>query len=113
MFNISKYLFFFLFFRPNATKPKNTFDWTFSTDYKGTLSDNIIIEPTDETIDFDLLKRKEQIIFYHDLTLFEDELHDHGISKLSVKIVSNYIVVYNTTFPHNYLFIYFIYPFLV
>lgn len=72
--------------RPNATKPKNTFDWTFSTDYKGTLSDNIIIEPTDETIDFDLLKRKEQIIFYHDLTLFEDELHDHGISKLSVKI---------------------------
>ncbi|CAH2092112.1 unnamed protein product [Euphydryas editha] len=72
--------------RPNATKPKNTFDWTFSTDYKGTLSDNIVIEATDETINFDLLKRKEQIIFYHDLTLFEDELHDHGISKLSVKI---------------------------
>nr|XP_026491671.1 TIP41-like protein [Vanessa tameamea] len=72
--------------RPDAAKPKKTFDWTFSTDYKGTLSENITIEPTDETINFDLLKRKDQILFYHDLTLFEDELHDHGISKLSVKI---------------------------
>ncbi|CAH0721608.1 unnamed protein product, partial [Brenthis ino] len=72
--------------RPDAEKPKRTFDWTFSTDYKGTLSSDILVEPTDETINFDLLKRKEQILFYHDLTLFEDELHDHGISKLSVKI---------------------------
>ncbi|XP_028177432.1 TIP41-like protein [Ostrinia furnacalis] len=72
--------------RPDAEKKKKSFDWTFSTDYKGTLSDDIVVEPTDETINFDLLKQKEQILFYHDLTLFEDELHDHGISKLSVKI---------------------------
>ncbi|XP_045763196.1 TIP41-like protein isoform X1 [Maniola jurtina] len=72
--------------RPDAEKPKKPFDWTFSTDYKGTLSNNITVEPTNETIDFDILKRKDQILFYHDLTLFEDELHDHGISKLSVKI---------------------------
>lgn len=72
--------------RPDAEKPKRTFDWTFSTDYRGTLTNNIIVEPTDETINLDILKRKEQILFYHDLTLFEDELHDHGISKLSVKI---------------------------
>ncbi|XP_069355227.1 TIP41-like protein isoform X2 [Maniola hyperantus] len=72
--------------RPDAEKPKKPFDWTFSTDYKGTLSNNITVVPTNETIDFDILKRKDQILFYHDLTLFEDELHDHGISKLSVKI---------------------------
>lgn len=75
-------------FRPNAGKIKKSFDWTFSTDYKGTLTDNIVVEPTDEQINFDILKQKEQILFYHDLTLFEDELHDHGISKMSVKIVS-------------------------
>lgn len=46
------------------------------------------MEPTDDRINFELLKQKDQILFYHDLTLFEDELHDHGISKLSVKIVS-------------------------
>lgn len=73
--------------RPDAEKRKRTFDWTFSTDYKGTLTNNIVVESTDETINYDLLKQKEQILFYHDLTLFEDELHDHGISKLSVKIV--------------------------
>ncbi|XP_063374597.1 TIP41-like protein [Cydia amplana] len=72
--------------RPDATKKKRNFDWTFSTDYKGTLTDNISIEPTDEKINYELLKQKDQILFYHDLTLFEDELHDHGISKLSVKI---------------------------
>ncbi|CAG4941045.1 unnamed protein product [Colias eurytheme] len=72
--------------RPEAEKQKKSFDWTFSTDYKGTLSGNVTVQDTDETINFDLLKRKEQILFYHDLTLFEDELHDHGISKLSVKI---------------------------
>lgn len=75
-------------FRPDATKKKQSFDWTFSTNYQGTLSDNITVEPTEEGINFELLKQKEQILFYHDLTLFEDELHDHGISKLSVKIVS-------------------------
>lgn len=32
---------------------------------------------------------KEQILFYNDLTLFEDELHDNGTSVSSVKIVSN------------------------
>ena len=32
------------------------------------------------------LMRKEEILFYHNLTLFEDELHDHGISLLSVKV---------------------------
>ncbi|KAG6448740.1 hypothetical protein O3G_MSEX005704 [Manduca sexta] len=72
--------------RPESEKLKKAFDWTFSTDYKGTLTDNIVVEETHEVIDFEILKQRDQILFYHDLTLFEDELHDHGVSKLSVKI---------------------------
>lgn len=63
------------------------FDWTFSTDYQGTLNDKLIIESTDLKIDKFKLMVKEQILFYEDLTLFEDELHDNGTSVLSVKIV--------------------------
>lgn len=64
------------------------FDWTFSTDYQGTLNDKFIVEPTDMKIDRFKLMVKEQILFYNDLTLFEDELHDNGTSVCSVKIVS-------------------------
>ncbi|XP_057339900.1 TIP41-like protein [Microplitis mediator] len=61
------------------------FDWTFTTDYMGTSSGFQVTE-TDERIDMEKLKRKDKILFYHDLTLFEDELHDNGIASLSVKI---------------------------
>lgn len=64
------------------------FDWTFSTDYKGSLGDGWVVEPTDLRIDLEKLKQKERILFYHELSLFEDELHDNGIATLSVKIVS-------------------------
>lgn len=62
------------------------FDWTFSTNYQGTLSENIRIEETDLKLDIFKLMQKEKILFYHELTLFEDELHDNGISSCSVKI---------------------------
>lgn len=61
------------------------FDWTFSTDYTGTMS-NFEVEETNERIDMDKLRRRDKIMFYHDLTLFEDELHDNGIAVCSVKI---------------------------
>ncbi|XP_012279673.1 TIP41-like protein [Orussus abietinus] len=61
------------------------FDWTFTTDYMGTAS-GFDIEETGERIDVEKLKRKDKILFYHDLTLFEDELHDNGIAVCSVKI---------------------------
>lgn len=63
------------------------FDWTFTTTYTGTQT-NLKVEETNERIDVDKLKRREKIMFYHDLTLFEDELHDNGIAVCSVKIVS-------------------------
>ena len=62
------------------------FDWTFTTDYMGTMS-NFAVEETDERIDIEKLKRKDKILFYVDLTLFEDELHDNGIAACSIKMV--------------------------
>lgn len=64
------------------------FDWSFSTDYQGTMNDKIRSEDTDAKLDLFKLMQKERILFYTDLTLFEDELHDHGIAVCSVKIVS-------------------------
>ncbi|KAJ8676503.1 hypothetical protein QAD02_012290 [Eretmocerus hayati] len=61
------------------------FDWTFTTDYMGTYS-GFEIEDTEEQINLEKLKQKEKILFYADLTLFEDELHDNGIASLSVKM---------------------------
>lgn len=34
-----------------------------------------------------LARQDEPILFYDDVTLFEDELHDNGVANLSVKIV--------------------------
>lgn len=62
------------------------FDWSFTTEYKGTVNEGILVEQTDQKIDMFKLMKREPILFYHDLTLFEDELHDHGISVLSVKV---------------------------
>ncbi|XP_019546940.3 TIP41-like protein [Aedes albopictus] len=62
------------------------FDWSFTTEYKGTVNEGIAVQVTDQKIDMFKLMKREPILFYHDLTLFEDELHDHGISVLSVKV---------------------------
>ncbi|GLD73082.1 TIP41-like protein isoform X1 [Lates japonicus] len=65
------------------------YDWTYTTDYKGTLiGDNMQIKVTEtaERIDMEKLKAREQIMFFDDVLLFEDELHDHGVSMISVKI---------------------------
>jgi len=66
------------------------FDWTFSTDYKGTLlgtnDTELKVSETTERIDLEKLKVREKIHFYADILLFEDELADNGSSMLSVKI---------------------------
>lgn len=46
------------------------------------------VKKTSERIDIEKLKAREQIMFFDDVLLFEDELHDHGVSMISVKIVS-------------------------
>ncbi|XP_055682236.1 TIP41-like protein [Lutzomyia longipalpis] len=62
------------------------FDWTFSTDYQGSPNEKFKIESTEQKIDITKLMKREQIVFYQDITLFEDELHDNGIAVCSVKI---------------------------
>lgn len=71
----------------DKTKEKlKPFDWSFATDYQGNINDKFEAEATDMKIDKFKLMVKEQILFYEDLTLFEDELHDNGTSVSSVKI---------------------------
>lgn len=75
--------------RPDAERLEKVkpFDWSFTTAYQGTINERIRVEETDARLDIFKLMQKERILFYHDLTLFEDELHDHGIAVCSVKIV--------------------------
>lgn len=74
--------------RPNDTPPTKQFDWTFCTSYEGSVGDDFVVDANTELrIDLTKLMKRERILFYHDLTLYEDELHDNGISVCSVKIV--------------------------
>lgn len=104
------------------------YDWTYTTDYKGTLLGEDLqikviwhikviilhhvlfpkflrkciylpghtksaydtqVSATSDRIDLEKLKAREQIMFFEEVLLFEDELHDHGVSMISVKIVSD------------------------
>ncbi|XP_034539389.1 TIP41-like protein [Notolabrus celidotus] len=65
------------------------YDWTYTTDYRGTLigdGPQMEVAKTSERIDLEKLKAREQIMFFDEVLLFEDELHDHGVSMISVKI---------------------------
>lgn len=63
------------------------FDWSYSTEYKGTLRANSPpFEETTKTIPIELLKRPDPILFFDEVVLYEDELADNGITMLSCKI---------------------------
>lgn len=67
------------------------FDWTYTTDYKGTEkasstnNDKLTLDNNVE-LPIDKLTRQDPIIFFDDMILFEDELADNGISIYNVKI---------------------------
>ena len=70
-------------------KMVHPFDWTFTTPYKGTfIGDELKLNEseTDEKIDIEKLKVQEAILFFDEVCLFEDELSDHGVSSMNVKI---------------------------
>lgn len=77
-----------------ATKP---YDWTYTTTYAGSLDDTgsgnaIEWTPADpanaqHAIPIAELSRPDPILFYAEIPLFEDELHDNGASHLLVRIV--------------------------
>ncbi|KAI1433989.1 TIP41-like family-domain-containing protein [Xylaria sp. CBS 124048] len=81
------------------------FDWSYSTTYKGTVVSKKLgngitdgkheetngggvreFTPTDEPIPIELLKRRDPILFFDNVMLYESELDDNGVSMLSVKL---------------------------
>lgn len=70
------------------------FDWSYSTDYRGTThkasgqEDRDWAETTQEKhpIRTDLLSRPDPILFFDAVDLYEDELADNGIGLLNIKI---------------------------
>lgn len=69
------------------TEVVKPFDWSYSTDYKGTLrSKSPAFEPTTRAIPLELLKRPDPILFFDEVMLYEDEMADNGITMFSCKI---------------------------
>lgn len=69
------------------TEVVKPFDWSYSTDYKGTLQpDSNTFEPSTTPIPLELLKRPDPIIFFDEVMLYEDEMADNGITMYSCKI---------------------------
>nr|CAG4649414.1 EOG090X07SL [Scapholeberis mucronata] len=68
-----------------SQKVSHPFDWTFTTDYRGTIFGDLKISPTDLRIDMEKLKQKEKILFFDEIHLYEDELADHGCASCSIK----------------------------
>lgn len=63
------------------------FDWSYSTDYKGTeQSECLRLEPSNTPIPIELLKRPDPIVFFDEVMLYEDEMADNGITALSCKV---------------------------
>jgi len=75
----------------SATKP---YDWTYTTTYSGHSSPSSTelawqladLENESHTIPMAELTRQDPILFYAEIPLFEDELHDNGSSDLLVRI---------------------------
>ncbi|KAL8686184.1 MAG: hypothetical protein Q9218_007289 [Villophora microphyllina] len=69
------------------TEVVKPFDWSYSTDYKGTeQSKSALLEPSSTPIPLELLKRPDPIIFFDEVMLYEDEMADNGITFLSCKV---------------------------
>lgn len=79
------------------------YDWSYSTDYAGTEMPGEAPEPqapsttttrtrslevaaVDKSIPLELLRRRDPILFFDEVVLFESELDDNGISVYSVKV---------------------------
>ena len=72
------------------------YDWTYTTTYSGHEIDSASFswrqadpENRSHAIPIAELSRQDPILFYAEIPLFEDELHDNGASHLLVRIVSS------------------------
>ena len=81
------------------TVPTKPYDWTYTTMYTGhevRRSASSKWRPADlndpsHVIPIAELTRQDPILFYAEIPLFEDELHDNGASHLLVRIVSSVV----------------------
>ncbi|KAI9486988.1 MAG: TIP41-like family-domain-containing protein [Benjaminiella poitrasii] len=62
------------------------YDWTYSTDYKGTSNQKFKTHQGNSLIDMERLKRQEPILFYNENILYEDELADNGTAMLTIRL---------------------------
>lgn len=62
------------------------FDWSYSTDYKGSTPSEPALQSTETPIPIALLQRPDPINFFDEVVLYEDELADNGIAMFSCKI---------------------------
>jgi len=83
---------------PSSTNPMpqmvqaKPFDWTFSTSYSGHISKGeykfVLANPENPShrIPTEELSRPDPILFYSEIPLFEDELHDNGTASLLTRV---------------------------
>ncbi|KAH7329176.1 type 2A phosphatase activator TIP41 [Stachybotrys elegans] len=69
------------------------YDWSYSTTYAGTVSPGTgddgqqhAFKPSQAQIPIELLKRRDPILFFDEVVLYESELDDNGISIYSAKV---------------------------
>eukprot|EP01080_Neovahlkampfia_damariscottae_P005838 gene5838-9661_t len=71
--------------KENFVEREENIDWTFTSISSGIIENEKEIKITQELIDYELLKEKQPILFYEEIILYEDELHDNGVAKFTVK----------------------------
>jgi len=75
-----------------ANEDSSSYDWTFTTPYRGSLGtvtgDDERREwiETSRRVDRGALMERDPILFFDEITLFESELDDNGVSSLDVKV---------------------------
>lgn len=68
------------------------YDWSYSTTYRGSqeappeTDSSGALRPSDTPIPIELLKRRDPMLFFDDVMLYESELDDNGISMFNVKV---------------------------
>ncbi|KAF8592780.1 type 2A phosphatase activator TIP41 [Ramaria rubella] len=76
------------------TSPTKPYDWTYTSTYPGHFVDHknkfsfIAAEPENvqHVIPIAELTRQDPILFYAEIPLYEDELHDNGMSQVTVRV---------------------------
>ncbi|ORX70784.1 TIP41-domain-containing protein [Linderina pennispora] len=72
--------------RKDITDVIKPFDWTYTTRYTGTPAGGLAFHASDAGIDYDRLKVREDILFFDENVLYEDDLGDNGTSQLAYKV---------------------------